>query len=139
MLTTILVLALGSLRLFALVALGRALLRRRRAPWLTVPLALLAAGAALGAMYASMLWAGWRDAALAIDAIAMVAAVAARGRQTAIEMRRLFAPLLELARRNWWTLSISLAVVAIYLFNAVAPPRETDALRYHLAHIAQID
>ena len=139
MLTTILAIALGALRLFALTALGRALLRRRRAPWLTVPLALLAAGAALGAMYASLLWAGWRDAALIVDGTAMVLAVAFRGRQTAIEMRRLFAPLIELARRNRWTLAISLVVAAIYLFDAVMPPRETDALRYHLAHLAQID
>lgn len=139
MLTTILALALGAVRVFALTALGRALLRRRRAPWLTVPLALLAAGAALGAMYASLLWAGWRDTALAMDAIAMVLAVAFRGRQTAIELRRLFAPLIELAQRSWWTRAISLAVAAIYLFNAAMPPRETDALRYHLAHIAQID
>ena len=139
MLTAILAIALGAVRLFALTALGRALLRRRRAPWLTVPLALLAAGAALGTMYASLLWAGWRDAALTIDALAMALAVAFRGRQTAIELRRLFAPLIELARRNRWTVATSLAIVAIYLFDAVMPPRETDALRYHLAHIAQID
>jgi hypothetical protein len=139
MLTAIVAIALGALRLFALTALGRALLRRRRAPWLTVPLALLAGGAALGAMYAALLWAGWRDTALVVDGIAMVLAVAFRGRQTAIELRRLFAPLIELARRNRWTLAISVAVAAIYLFNAVMPPRETDALRYHLAHLAQID
>ena len=139
MLTAFLAIALGALRLFGLTALGRALLRRRRAPWLTVPLALLAAGAALGAMYASLLWAGWRDAALAIDGIATVLAVAFRGRQTAMELRRLFAPLFELARTNRWTLAISIAVAAIYLFDATMPPRDTDALRYHLAHLAQID
>ena len=139
MLTAILAILLGALRLFALTALGRALLRRRRAPWLTIPLALLAAGAALGAMYASLLWAGWRDAALVIDGVAMVLAVAFRGRQTAIEMRRLFAPLIEVVRTNRWTLAISLTIAAIYLFNAVMPPRDTDALRYHLAHLAQID
>ena len=139
MLTALLAIALGALRLFALTALGRALLRRRRAPWLTVPLALLAAGAALGTMYASLLWAGWRDAALVVDGIAMVLALAFRGRQTAMEMRRLFAPIIELARRNRWTLTISLVVVAIYVFSAVMPPRNTDALRYHLAHLAQID
>lgn len=139
MLTALLAIALGGLRLFALTALGRALLRRRRAPWLTVPLALLAAGAALGTMYASLLWAGWRDAALVIDGLAMLLALAFRGRQTAIELRRLFAPIIELARRDRWSLAISLGVVAIYLFNAVMPPRNTDALRYHLAHLAQID
>jgi hypothetical protein len=139
MLTAILAIVLGALRLFALTALGRALLRRRRAPWLTVPLALLAAGAALGTMYASLLWAGWRDAALVIDGIAMVLAVALRGRQTAIEMRRLFAPLIEVVRTNRWTLVVSVAIAGIYLFDAVMPPRDTDALRYHLAHLAQID
>ena len=139
MLTAILAIVLGALRLFALTALGRALLRRRRAPWLTVPLALLAAGAALGAMYAALLWAGWRDAALGIDGLAMVLAVVFRGRQTAMELRRLFAPLVQVARTNPWTLGVSLAVVGIYLFNAALPPRDTDALRYHLAHIAQID
>lgn len=139
MLTAILAIVVGLLRIFGLTALGRALLRRRRAPCLTVPLALLAAGAALGTMYASLLWAGWRDAALAVDGLAMVLGIAFRGRQAAMELRRLFAPLVEMARTNRWTLAISLAVAAIYLSNAVMPPRDTDALRYHLAHLAQID
>src|SRR6478672_2984108 len=139
MLTAILAILLGALRLFGLTALGRALLRRRRAPWLTVPLAVLAAGAALGTMYASFLWVGWRDAALAIDGLAMLLAIVFRGRQTAMEIRRLFAPLFELARRNRWTLTTALVIAAVYAFEAVMPPRDPAALRYHLAHLAQID
>lgn len=139
MLSALLAILLGALRLFGLTALGRALLRRRRAPWLTVPLALLAAGAALGAMYAVMLWLGWRNAALAVDALAMLLAIIFRGRQTAMEIRRLFAPLASLVRRNRSTRAVALAIAVIYLFAAVMPPRDTDALRYHLAHLAQID
>jgi hypothetical protein len=139
MLTALLAIVFGVARLFGLTALGRALLRRRRAPWLTVPLAILAAGAALGAMYAVMLWVGWRDAALVIDAIATLLAVIARGRQTAIEIRRLFTPLIEVLWSDRRVLVIAIVITALLLFAAVMPPRDTDALRYHLAHIGQID
>lgn len=139
MLTALLAIIFSAARLFGLIALGRALLRRRRAPWLTVPLAILAAGAALGAVYAVMLWIGWRDAALVIDGAAMLLAAAFRGRQTALEVKRLFAPLVELLGTDRRVLVGAIAIAAIYLFAAVMPPRDTDALRYHLAHIAQID
>ena len=139
MLTALLAILFGTARLFGLTALGRALLRRRRAPWLTVPLALLAAGAALGAMYAVMLWLGWRDAALVIDGLAMLLGVAFRGRQTAVEIRRLFIPLVTLVKRDRWTFAVTLGLLGLYVFAAVMPPRDTDALRYHLAHVAQID
>lgn len=139
MLPALLAIVLGLLRLFGIAAFGRALLRRRRAPWLTLPLALLAGGAGLGVLYSVLLWLGWRDAAIAADMLAMVVAIAWRGRQTAIEARRLFEPLLELVRRNRWALAIAAAILVVYVFDAVMPVRDTDALRYHLAHIAQID
>ena len=139
MLPALLAIVLGAGRLFGIAAFGRALLRRRRAPWLTIPLAILAGGAGLGVLYSILLWLGWRNAAIAADMAAMLAAVVLRGRQTALEMRRLLEPLLALVRRNRWTLAIALAIGAVYLFNAAMPVRDTDALRYHLAHIAQID
>jgi hypothetical protein len=139
MLPALLAIVLGGARLFGIAAFGRALLRRRRAPWLTIPLAILAGAAALGVLYTILLWVGWRDAAIAADMAAMMLAVALRGRQTALEARRLFSPLLDLTRRNRWTVAVATAIAAIYLFDAAMPVREIDALRYHLAHIAQID
>jgi hypothetical protein len=139
MLPALLAIVLGAARLFGIAAFGRALLRRRRAPWLTIPLAILAGGAGLGVLYSILLWLGWRDAAIVADMAGMVFAVVLRGRQTALEMRRLFEPLAALVRRSRSTLAIALAIGIVYLFNAVMPVRETDALRYHLAHVAQID
>ncbi|MFL5560109.1 MAG: hypothetical protein ACJ79K_01415 [Gemmatimonadaceae bacterium] len=139
MLPALLAIVLGAVRLFGIAALGRALLRRRRAPWLTLPLALLAGGAGLGVVYGVLLWLGWRNVAIAADMLAMVLAVAFRGRQTMLELRRLFDPLLELVRRSRSRMAGAITIIAIYAFDAVQPVRETDALRYHLAHIAQID
>ena len=139
MLIAVLALVLGARRLVGLTALGRALLGRRRAPALSIPLALLAAGAGLGAMYSVLLWAGWRDFALALDLSASAGAAILRGRRTATEFRQLFGPLFEVVRRRRWILATTSAVCAVYCFNAAMPPRDTDALRYHLAHIGQID
>lgn len=130
---------LAVIRLLGLAALGLALLPGTRNARRALPAALLLAGALLGAIDATLLALGLRDAAIAIDLALTLGALALRWRRTASTIRELAAPLYRLATSTRLATFIAATLVVVYWANAATPPRDTDSLRYHLAHIQQID
>ena len=139
MIDAVLATLLAVIRLLGLAALGLALLPGNREARSAVPAALLLAGALLGAIDATLLALGLRDAAIAIDLALTLGALALRWRATLAAVRELAAPLKRLAISSRTAAIIAVTLAVVYWANAATPPRDTDSLRYHLAHIQQID
>ena len=129
---------LAALRVFTLVAVGKLVLRSVRPAYLAVPLAILVAGGILGAMYSLLSLVGALPIAYVLDAALAAVAIARRRRATTQALRQLWAPFGEALRRWWAARIVAVGVTLVYWLNAATPPRDTDSLRYHLAHTAQI-
>ncbi|HEX8848883.1 MAG TPA: hypothetical protein VF761_05045 [Gemmatimonadaceae bacterium] len=130
---------LAVLRLLGLAALGLTLLSGARVRRCALPTALLLAGAILGAMDATLLALGLRDAAIGADLALTLGALALRWRTTVAAVRELATPLYRLATSSRLAVAVATTLALVYWANAATPPRDTDSLRYHLAHIQQID
>jgi hypothetical protein len=129
---------LAGARVFALVAVGKLVLRSVRPEYLAVPLAILVAGGILGASYSLLSLIGALPIAYLFDAGLSIAGILRRRRATAQGLRQLWAPFGAALRRSRVARLLTIAVTLVYWLNAATPPRDTDSLRYHLAHMAQI-
>lgn len=130
---------LASLRLVAFAAAGSIVVRAERRAAVHVPLSVLAGAAVTAAIHALAARAGLLALGYGAEAVLTIVSLAVGGRRAI----RAFAEL-------WGAVSISLGssrvrwliawiTVALYWLPAAVPPRDTDSLRYHLAHIRQID
>jgi hypothetical protein len=122
--------------MIASAALGSVFLRRvnRDDPvWLASAIVI---GAALNsALLALLTRARVVGAGAAIVAALGVIAIVVRRATLADAIRSGFAAIRKADRR--WTLALCVLGVVAWLY-AIAPPREADAMRYHLAHLRQI-
>ena len=139
MIDAVLATFLAGLRLFGLAALGLTVLRGTRDARRAVPAALLLAGALVGAIDATLLAFGLRDAAVTIDLALTLGAMVLRWRATLASIRELATPIYRLATSSRLAVLAAVTLAVVYWANAATPPRDTDSLRYHLAHIQQID
>lgn len=130
---------LAALRLVAFAATGSMVLRRDRPAAIHIPLTILAGAAVTAAVYALLVGAGWLGLAYGADALLTTVSLAVGGRRAI----GAFASLGSSARSALGTSPLRRAVawlvVVLYWLPAAVPPRDTDSLRYHLAHVRQID
>lgn len=130
---------LAAVRLIAFCATGSLFLRRERPAAIHVPLAILTGAAVTAAMYAVLTRAALLSFASGVDASLVVISLALRGRLALRNFGTLWRHLrlaLGSSRPRWGLASL---IAALYWLPAAVPPRDTDSLRYHLAHIRQID
>jgi hypothetical protein len=131
--------AFAALRLVGFVATGELLRRRERPPLIAVPLAILVGAALTAFMYALLLSHGQLRLALGADAVLLALSLALRGKSAVKLLRSLLAELGLTLGRNRVAWAMASVIALLYWIQAATPPRDTDSLRYHLAHISQID
>jgi len=129
----------AALRLVGFVATGELLRRRERAPFIAVPFALLVGAALTAFMYSLLLGHGQLRLALVGDAVLVALSLALRGKSAVKLLRSLVAELGLTLGRNRVAWAMASVIAVLYWIQAATPPRDTDSLRYHLAHISQID
>ncbi|HEX8906742.1 MAG TPA: hypothetical protein VF771_17965 [Longimicrobiaceae bacterium] len=128
----------AGLQLTAWIGLGSLLLPRDERGPEGAALALLVGAALTGLALALLTLAGWVPVALAALAVADAVGLAVGRKRLAERMaairdvyRAAFAGR-RLATAAAW------GALALYWLNAIAPPRDADVMRYHLAHVRQI-
>ena len=131
--------ACAALRLVGFVATGELLRRRHRPPFIAIPLALLVGAGLTAFMYALLLSGGHLHFALGADAVLLALSLAVRGKRAVELLRALLAELGLALGRNRVAWAMASIIALLYWIQAATPPRDTDSLRYHLAHIRQID
>jgi hypothetical protein len=129
--------ALAALQLAAWLALGL-LLVRGRGTGEQLPAALLLGAALASALAALLVAAGQLTVAVALPALLGLAALVWSRRQVvaaAAHLAALYRTLIAGSRA--WGVALG-GLGLIYWLIALAPPRDADVLRYHLAHLRQI-
>ena len=131
--------ALAALRVVGLAATGMLFVRRPRPAFVQLPLAILAGAGVLGFAYALLLRGGMLQAALITDGIVLVFSLAVRGRDAVAVISAILHDIRLALGRSVVAWLSALVIALVYWLQAAVPPRDTDSLRYHLAHIRQID
>jgi hypothetical protein len=128
---------LALVRITTWVAVGAWVTSREGEP-VAVPLGLVVGAAITGCCYALGALAGRLGLALGLDAAIAVVACMSNWRLTVQQLRDVQNQAVDLCRAGPWTRWLSLVWLVLAWLTAVAPPRDADVLRYHLAHVRQI-
>jgi hypothetical protein len=123
--------------LFA-VAMGTRLARTVVDPILRLSAALVVGSGISAMLLASISWAVSVNAALVTDVVVGVIALVLEWREVTRVLGDGRATIAALARESRLAGSALVVAFSFYWLNAIAPPRDGDVVRYHLAHIAQI-
>src|SRR5207249_2259222 len=106
---------------------------------ISIPLSLLIGSALTAFMYAIFAATGHVQAGIAFGSVTVVVAVVLF-RQRVFQMSRsLLTAYTELGSGRRWFLAPWTAALVLFWALAIIPPRDADVMRYHLAHIRQID
>src|SRR5437868_7698880 len=126
---------LASLQLTSWIALGSFLFNRRNGYDYPVPAAVVTGAASTGAVLAVLCWLGFVHVAVAVSALLSTIALVVRRRFVVEELRSAAnqsrAAFAEVKNARW-LVAVTLLVAWVL---AIAPPRDADVLRYHLAHV----
>jgi len=128
---------LATLRLVTWAAVG-AWVCRDEGDAVMVPLGIVVGAAVTGCCYAVCALVGRLDLGLGLDGGIAVVAVLCNHRIVRRAIRDLGTQAIDLARTGRWTRIVAIAWVCLAWLTALAPPRDADVLRYHLAHVRQI-
>jgi hypothetical protein len=123
-------------QLFAWLALGACFLKKYREAETALPSALLIGSSITAFVYAVLLAAG--SLRIALGAVVFILALGMLlGAKRALPMvAEVFLPFRAAPK---WIKTLSIVTLVFYWVLAICPPRDADVMRYHLAHIRQID
>ena len=103
-----------------------------------VPVALLVGSAITAFVSALLCVAGHVDSAVAAQALLTLSALALARKQVARLLEFVLKAYRGVFVGSGWISAAASALLVLYWIDAVAPPRDADVMRYHLAHIGQI-
>jgi hypothetical protein len=131
--------ALAVLQLVGWVALGCFFCRARDLHrQLVLPFCVLAGAALTAATIAVVAWFGAPQLGVAIAGASSLAAIWINRRGVGLLLRAVVAEYRSALRGNGVARLTGGFIAALLWIQAIAPPREADAMRYHLAHVRQI-
>lgn len=129
---------LASFQILCWVALGSFFVPDAIEDEIGVPAMVLAGSAITTAVYAVFASMGDLRAAFGLNLLLCVGAIAFGRVRAGRSLRWVAASLSEIWRGKRWAAAVCGMVLAIYWIVSIAPPRDADVMRYHLAHIRQI-
>src|SRR5256712_1619309 len=121
------------------LALGSCFIKNQCDDIISIPSSLLIGSGLTAFVYAIFAATGHVQAGIAFGIVVVVVAVALF-RQRLFQMSRsLSTAYTELGTDRRWFLALWTATLVLYWAIAITPPRDADVMRYHLAHIQQIN
>src|SRR2546422_1974887 len=121
------------------LALGSCFIKNQCDDIISIPASLLIGSGLTAFVYAIFAATGHVQAGIAFGIVVVVVAVALF-RQRLFQMSRsLSTAYTELGTDRRWFLALWTATLVLYWAIAITPPRDADVMRYHLAHIQQIN
>src|SRR2546425_56590 len=121
------------------LALGSCFIKNQCDDIISIPSSLLIGSGLTAFVYAIFAATGHVQAGIAFGIVVVVVAVALF-RQRLFQMSRsLSTAYTEPGTDRRWFLALWTATLVLYWAIAITPPRDADVMRYHLAHIQQID
>lgn len=131
--------ALAALQLLAWIALGSFFITGERQPRIALPVALLIGVAITGCAYALFAWVGLVHASMLIVPAGCALAIAVRRAHVRRLLRYALGTYDEMTGGRRWARWLTAAGMALAWLVAIAPPRDADPMRYHLAKIRLLD
>jgi hypothetical protein len=129
---------LALVQLLAWAALGSFFVDERQDSEAVVPLSLLIGSGLTGAVLALLTAAGLVDVAIAVWALGCLTALVLR-RDYVRRMVRYVGDCYSTATTaHPWLRIVLMPAAVLFWVAAIAPPRDADVMRYHLAHVRQI-
>ena len=138
LLSGVLATALAAFQIFGWLAIGSVWPRLPEDDDAAPAVALIAGSAFTALIYAGTSAAGWARAGVVLCAALTPIVGFIRRKQAGALVKRVAQAHTWLWGRDRLPLFIGIAVLALAWLTAISPPRDSDVMRYHLAHLRQI-
>jgi hypothetical protein len=130
--------ALAFLQLMAWAAIGSHFIAKDEDDELALPLSLLFGSGLTAAMLALLTRWGAMSAALGCWIAGCIAALVVQRHRVRLMLRSLIASYATATVEHPWLRIVLIPIALLFWVASIAPPRDADVMRYHLAHVRQI-